>query len=191
VVDNFLRNADLAGNKRAYFILTCGEKAGDAVRSIKTLCIKKGLEFMGLASVVMPENYVAMFPVPGKEKADEVLQKATPHIFSLAKEIKAGRALRENKPGLVDTFQSGAVNPIFYAFVVSAKKFHATDACTHCGRCAVLCALNNISLVDGKPRWGRKCTHCMACICGCPAKAIEYGTKTQGRPRYYNTGFRQ
>ena len=25
----------------------------------------------------------------------------------------------------------------------------------------------------------------MACIAGCPAEAIEYGKKTQGKPRYY------
>ena len=25
---------------------------------------------------------------------------------------------------------------------------------------------------------------CMACICGCPAEAIEYGKKSRGKPRY-------
>ncbi|MDU1855461.1 MAG: flavodoxin, partial [Clostridium baratii] len=29
------------------------------------------------------------------------------------------------------------------------------------------------------------CTHCMACICGCPVQAIEYKNKTKGRNRYY------
>ena len=24
----------------------------------------------------------------------------------------------------------------------------------------------------------------MACICGCPVSAIEYGRKSQGKPRY-------
>ena len=31
---------------------------------------------------------------------------------------------------------------------------------------------------------GGRCTHCMACICGCPAGAIEYGTASRGKPRY-------
>ena len=42
-----------------------------------------------------------------------------------------------------------------------------------------------IRLIDKKPVWGEKCTHCMACICYCPAEAIEYGIKSLGKPRYH------
>ena len=35
-----------------------------------------------------------------------------------------------------------------------------------------------------KPVWEKHCTHCMACICYCPAEAIEYGRKSVGKPRY-------
>lgn len=44
--------------------------------------------------------------------------------------------------------------------------------------------MNNIQLIDGKPVWGKNCTHCMACICYCPQEAIEYGKKSVGKPRY-------
>ncbi|MBS5951111.1 MAG: EFR1 family ferrodoxin, partial [Clostridium sp.] len=54
-----------------------------------------------------------------------------------------------------------------------------------CGKCVKLCPLNNIELVKGKPKWGEKCTHCMACISRCPKEAIEYKNKTKGRNRYY------
>ena len=59
-----------------------------------------------------------------------------------------------------------------------------TDACVSCGKCAAVCPLGNIAMVARKPRWGGDCTHCMACICGCPAEAIEYGKKSLGKPRY-------
>ncbi len=36
-----------------------------------------------------------------------------------------------------------------------------------------------------KPVWGNNCTHCMACICGCPTQAIEYKNNTQNKERYY------
>ena len=39
------------------------------------------------------------------------------------------------------------------------------------------------SLQNGKPVWGQDCTHCMACICYCPAEAIEYGKMSLGKPR--------
>ena len=39
---------------------------------------------------------------------------------------------------------------------------------------------NNIKIQNGKPVWGKDCTHCMACICHCPTEAIEYGKKSVG-----------
>ena len=59
------------------------------------------------------------------------------------------------------------------------------DACIGCGRCVELCPLNNVHLKNGKPVWGKNCTHCMACICYCPKEAIEYGRKSKGKPRYH------
>ncbi len=56
--------------------------------------------------------------------------------------------------------------------------------CVGCGKCAAVCVENNIRLRDGRPVWGDRCTHCMACICGCPAGAIEYGRASRGKPRY-------
>ena len=77
-----------------------------------------------------------------------------------------------------------ALTPSFYRFFVKADAFRTTDACTGCGVCVRACMLNNVSLTDGRPVWRKNCTHCMACICGCPQKAIEYGKKSVGKPRY-------
>ena len=44
---------------------------------------------------------------------------------------------------------------------------------------------DNIHLENGRPVWGKNCTHCMACICDCPKEAIEYGKKSKGKPRYH------
>ena len=79
---------------------------------------------------------------------------------------------------------SSAVNAGFYKGFVSAKKVYTTDKCIACGKCTELCPLNNISLEDGKVKWGNSCTHCMACICGCPKEAIEYGRRSKGKIRY-------
>lgn len=45
--------------------------------------------------------------------------------------------------------------------------------------------LSNVKIVEGKPVWGKNCTHCMACICHCPTEAIEYGAKSTGKPRFH------
>lgn len=78
----------------------------------------------------------------------------------------------------------GVINVAFYRFIVKANKFIVSDACVGCGKCAESCVLNNIELRGGKPVWGDRCTHCMACICTCPASAIEYGKASVGKPHY-------
>ena len=61
------------------------------------------------------------------------------------------------------------------------------EVCIMCGMCARVCPLDNIRLKDGSPVWGSSCTHCMACINRCPMEAIEYGKRSQGKPRYVCT----
>lgn len=87
--------------------------------------------------------------------------------------------------GVVDFLKSGFINSIFYGFLVNADGFHIQEAkCVGCGKCAELCPLNNITLTGGKPAWGKRCTHCMACIHRCPTEAIEYKRNTQSKLRY-------
>ena len=59
------------------------------------------------------------------------------------------------------------------------------EKCIGCGKCEKLCPLNNITLQNARPVWGTNCTQCMACICYCPTRAIEYGKKSAGKPRYH------
>lgn len=73
---------------------------------------------------------------------------------------------------------------MFFKFIVKDKKFYYTDKYIECGKCEKECVLNNISYIDGKPKWNGNCTHCMACLSKCPTGAIEYGKKTVGKERY-------
>ena len=78
------------------------------------------------------------------------------------------------KSSLLGAIESSIVNVLFYKFAVNAKGFRTTDGCTGCGLCRQVCPTNNIAIVNGRPKWSDNCTHCMACICRCPAVAIEY-----------------
>lgn len=187
IVEDFILKTRLTGSNSAYFVLTCGGEPGNAARYAAKLCRDKGLRFLGLAGVVMPENYVAMFEVPDKKQADAIIQKAIPRILDIAEHIKNTRPFPKQKAMLIDRIKSGIVNDVFYPLYVNAKGFYTTEACIGCGKCAALCPLNNIALSEGKPKWGQSCTHCMACICGCPSEAIEYKNNSKGKPRYYNT----
>lgn len=185
IVSDFIHETSFSGNDQVYFVMTCGDGTGNAAGHARKLCAGENLIFMGLASVVMPENYVAMFKVPDKVQAEAVIKNAEPGMRTIAEYIKNGQQLPPENVTLVDRFLSSVVNPIFYRFFVSAKGFYATDECVACGKCVHLCPLNNVRLLEGKPQWGEECTHCMACICGCPEEAIEYRNKSRGKRRYY------
>lgn len=185
VVEEWLRRTPLAGDKRLYAVLTCGGSCGGAERKLRRLAAELSLEFRGLAEIPMPENYIAMYTPPAPEEAEAQLRQAETLLEQAARRMEEGRVLPRVRHGLPGALQTGLVNPLFYRFIMSDRKFRAGEDCVGCGRCAELCPLSNISLTEGRPRWGGSCTHCMACICACPVSAIEYGRASVGRRRYY------
>ena len=181
---DLILQADLQGSRDAYFVLTCGSGVGNAEKYLRQLCDRKGLNFLGLLKVVMPENYIAMFPVPDERAGRVIVKKADRTLEKAAALMVQGQPLPEIKAGLAGKAMSSLVNTVFTGKVVTAKPFRTTDGCIGCGKCAEVCVRNNIGLANGKPVWGDQCIHCMACISYCPTEAIEYGTKSVGKPRW-------
>lgn len=185
IVEDWLLHTELTGAKRAWFVMTCGSEIGDADRYNRRLCQAKGLVCMGTAQIVMPENFIAMFNAPTVEEARRIVAKAEPFIDRAIAAIRAGHMFSPPRKKLYDRIASSAVNPVFYPLFVKANSFTASDVCIGCGKCEKLCPLNNITLQNARPVWGTNCTQCMACICYCPTRAIEYGKKSAGKPRYH------
>ena len=184
VVRDWLRKTELRGAKQAWFVMTCGSEIDNADKYNRELCAEKAISCMGTTQIVMPENYIAMFSAPQADEAREIVAKAEPNIDCVIASIQSNHPFAPTRNNLYDRFMSGPVNPIFYKFCVKADAFTVSDTCIGCGQCAKRCPMNNVTLKDGKPVWGKNCTHCMACICYCPKEAIEYGKKSVGQPRY-------
>lgn len=185
VVEKWIYKSHFKGNNILYFILTCGGGCGNASAYAKKICKKKGMFYYGLASVVMPENYVAMFPTPDESECHYIIEKAKPQIKKLATKIKKGKPFPKSQITLKDKLLSGIVNLLYYPLIVHDRGFTVSNECISCGKCAKRCPLENINIVNGKPIWKGNCTHCMACIGGCPKEAIEYKLNSKGKRRYY------
>lgn len=184
IVENWLRKTQLTGNQTIYFILTCGGSIGNATFWLKKLCDTKGLYLYGCAEVIMPENYIALYSAPDKVEALNIIEKAESKLSTIAQHIKSGHSLEPVSVDLKGKICSGPINSLFYRFMVKSNKFYVTKRCISCGKCVLLCPLENIHLKNNTPIWGKHCTHCMACINYCPTKAIEYGNHTRGLQRY-------
>ena len=184
VFADFIRSAHFSGSRDAYFVMTCGGEVGNAPAANRTLCAEKALTCRGTFSIVMPDNYIVLFPAPTQEETQKLLAAAPAAVRACADRILAGQNAPEHTAGFADKLKSGMVNTLFYRFNMQPKRFTVSDACVSCGKCEKVCPLGNIHMQDGRPVWGNHCTHCMACLSGCPAEAIEYGKSTRGKARY-------
>lgn len=185
ILEDWLLKTPLKGSEKIYFIMTCGNDIGNAPKYVQKLCDRKQLTLMGCACLVMPENYIAMFPVPNESEARAIVSKCIPQLEQLSASIRAEVPFSAVPVTLSGRFCSSIVNKVFYAVFVHDKKFTVSDDCIGCGKCRELCPLNNITIEHHKPVWHGNCTHCMACICQCPKEAIEYGKISRGKPRYH------
>lgn len=184
VVKEWIEKTEFLGARKAWFVMNCGSEIGNAQQYNMELSKHMGFTYMGTAGIVMPENYIAMFPAPNTEESKKIIKAADPVIEEVARMIQAKEEFPAAHIGLNDKIMSGITNQAFYPLFVKAKAFRADERCIACGKCVQLCPLNNIKLKDGKPVWGNNCTHCMACICSCPIETIEYGKKSVGKERY-------
>ena len=183
---NFLKKTKLTGSREVYFILSSGGYSGHACKQAKVLAGLKKMTFKGCADIVMPRNYIAsnMYPMLSDEEIKSRISKAKAVIADSAEIIKTGGKLKMRHVFLFETLIIAPVAIPWRRLKLTAKAFYVKDSCAGCGKCAKLCPLNNISIVDKKPVWGKKCTHCMACIANCPKESIEYGNITVGKERY-------
>lgn len=182
-VEQFLRDSRFVGSNKIYFFLTCGSSTGAAAEHAEKLCAEIGMEFMGLSSVQMPENYIAMFKIPEYDEAQGIIRASVSKIESSARLIASGKPIFDSNTG---NPHLSKINPLFYRFFVKDKKYHFNeDTCNSCGLCEKICPAVNIRIDDyGRPQWKGNCIHCMACINSCPKKAIEYGRISKGKRRY-------
>ncbi len=185
VFRTFIRRSGFPAGADAYFIAVSAGSMGASPAYCRKLARLKSLRCRGTAEIVMPQNYAILFPVRSPEKNRKTVEAALPHIDRAAAAVRAGRDLPAVRVSLWMRALTPPVLALYERFFFSARAFAATGRCVGCGSCASACPLGNITMRAGRPRWGGRCTHCMACICLCPREAIEYGTRTAGKPRYH------
>jgi len=185
-MSKYLKEQSFSGSRDVYCIFTSGGYCGISGVLAKRIFKKKGMTYHGHAEFKMPRNYVAnnSYPMLAREEIEKRILTSRDQAKAVAEDIKAGRKLTARHVFLWESIVTIPFNPVWCKYKLTADAFYTTEACIGCGKCARLCPLNNISLVDKAPVWGDACTHCMACIGNCPTEAIEYGNITQEKEPY-------
>ena len=129
---------------------------------------------MGLAGVVMPDNYLISFQMPSQQEALSILRASLPTLDQIAQTIAAGKPFPQPSAKILRKLLSGPV---------SSKSFTVSQDCIHCGQCAANCPTGNIVLREGQVEFGEHCAFCLGCIHRCPVHAIDY--KGKGKKHGY------
>ena len=105
VVLNWLQQTKFPEAKKIWFVMDCGGEIGNAAKYNQELSRQLHLSYMGTAQIVMPENYIAMFGVPGKAEAKEIVAKAEPSIDDVIKDIQAKREFSKPRNNMYDNYE--------------------------------------------------------------------------------------
>ncbi len=187
VVTEFIKRVNLTGSNKIYFVTTLGDKSSGALKSLEKLAKFKNMELQGFEDIQMPNNYLLLSNVKTFEDSIEDIESSLDLIDEVAQKIATEEKFRSVKETSIvaKAMSNKAYNNGFYKFMAKDDGFFINEDCIRCGVCEKLCPLKNITLEFDTPQWNGRCTHCVACISGCPSRAIEFKNKTQNRNRYF------
>lgn len=182
IVREFLEKAEIRNAGYVYSVITCGGGTGQASAVLKKVLANKGITLTYFKELLMPDNGMLFYQIPGTEKAEERLTPADAVISRIREDIGNREASKIGSSTVISDLMGAG-----YKLCSGTKKFYAEDTCTGCGLCERNCPQQVIKLVDNKPVWAKEnCCKCSSCINRCPVKAIQYGKGTKKRNRYVN-----
>lgn len=181
IVERFCKGISLASGAYAYAVCTCGDEAGRAMRRLKKL-----FAYQSAFSIAMPNNYVVGFDVDSPELEQKKIAAAREKIDLIAQSVLSHTSVYAVHEGTGAGLKTTLVRPMFNSFARATKGFTVDETCNACGLCARICPIGAIEMKDSRPVWVKKhCTQCLGCINRCPKRAIQYGSGSSKRGRYY------
>lgn len=175
----FAKSARPPQDAFSFGVCTCGADAGLTMEKLA-----RAVRLDSAYSLLMPNNYVIDSELDAPDEAFAKIMAAKDECARIAAEVAGRKKAWRVTKGPSAALRSNLVNFGFNKFARSVKPFRATEACDGCGICERRCPAKVISLSSGRPVWQDGCYQCLRCINECPREAIQYGDKTEGRPRY-------
>ena len=186
-VREVLKKVHLKPEQKIYDIVVCGGNRGRSVEDLRECVSVAGGSVTGEYMLMLPGNYILAYgALPGWVIAVEN-SVATQKIKRIARAITQGSGERIKKEGIFyKKSQEEQNQKVIADFQKIGAAYTVADSCIGCGNCAKVCSVLNITMVNGKPEFGKNCEQCMACIQWCPKRAIDYEMKASKRKRYHH-----
>ncbi|MFW9972806.1 MAG: EFR1 family ferrodoxin [Candidatus Odinarchaeota archaeon] len=188
IVYDFINKLDLSNSNYFFTVVT---SAGDInelpLQQIDKILKKKSKKLNAGFYIDMPNNYIIGFDIHSKERQNEFFENAIKKVRIISEIVNNQENNINNKILEKDVSRSAEINKNFRESVYECdKSFYVNENCNNCGICKEVCPVNNVTLINGVPKWQHKCQQCLACINFCPEKAIQYGEETLKTQRYHH-----
>lgn len=182
IVQDFLKQLEIKNASYVYAIITCGGGTAQASAVLKKLLANKGVTLSYFKELLMPDNSMLFYQIPGTEESKGTLENALLKIQAIKQDIASNVTTAIGSGTALSSLMGAGAK-----LCSKTKKFYAEDSCIGCGLCESNCPQQVIKLQDNKPVWTKDtCCKCSSCINRCPVQAIQYGTATKARNRYVN-----
>lgn len=170
----FLRRLPQGGGTPAYLVRTSGEPLRYNHASGITprrLLVKKGYAVKADYAYVMPYNIIFRH---SDGMAARMWRSVGLRIGADAGQVAEGTGER-TRVGPLCRIASFVLRIEHPGMHLIGRHFRATERCVGCGTCARLCPQKNITMAEGRPKFGKSCAGCMSCAFNCPKDAVRTG----------------
>ncbi len=176
IVVDFVKKIQKQKVKKQLFIIkTSGEPlALNNISSYKICKLLKKRNFLltNEYHLIMPYNIIFRHT---DEMAYNMWQTAQGMMPVIHHEITTGKKAKL-KYIFMGHFLAWVFRIEFWGGRFNGKKYKVNSKCIHCGKCARMCPVGNITIDEnGKFHFGDKCIMCMRCSFHCPTNAIKIG----------------
>lgn len=176
----FISNLQINPNAYVFAVSTLCRINGFAFEVLDQLLQKKGASLQYAKRIYSVANLCIVYPPFPSEK--RVIPASERKLKTVASEIQSRKTNAYAKAGLLTRWVYPKLMPKYRAFQTELDRgFSVSDGCTSCGICTHVCPKNNITLLEGHPTFLHQCSCCMACVCYCPSKAIQYSYTPEQR----------
>ncbi len=187
LVAHFIRKMKVLPGSYIFAVMTCAGSPGGAPLILRRLLQRRGFDLHAAWAVRMPENFPPLGSAPAPGKQAGLIAEADKKVAQIAAALQTCPRGHYETSGAFWRLLGRAVHPAFRSFLrCRADRFFRADSrCNGCGVCAGVCPVQNIEMVDGRPRWKGRCEQCYACFHWCPQQAVQYGRSARVR-RYHH-----
>lgn len=188
LVAQFVKKLNALPNVYIFAVVTYAGNPGGTLMTLRRMLQKRGLDLHAGWGVKMPENYPPFGGAPAPEKQRVINLAAEEKIGRIAVELETSPRGQYEPTAAVWRMLGRVVHPLFCRHLPRAdRSFRADETCNRCGLCTKICPVENIKIVNGKPKWLGHCEQCYACFHWCPQQAVQYGRSAK-QHRYHHPG---